>query len=120
VDHYQSLYPDHDFDWSEMVFTLGQADASKGVIQNLLHIQQILSPRYNIDWDEVLGGFAIFPSIICDATHCTSSTTFCFLTRCRIATRINAIGVKHFRDAMAVNGCVMTIISTDKLGVLKL
>jgi hypothetical protein len=27
--------------------------------------------------------------------------TFCFLTRCSIATRVNVIGIKHFRDAMA-------------------
>ena len=100
VDRYQSLYPDHEFDWSEMVFTLGRADASEGVIQNLLHIQQTLSPGYSIDWVKVLEGFAIFPSILCATAHCTSSETFCFLTRCSIATRINAIGVKHFRNAM--------------------
>jgi hypothetical protein len=29
-----------------------------------------------------------------------SPATFCFLTRCRIATRVKAMGVKHFRDAM--------------------
>jgi hypothetical protein len=28
-------------------------------------------------------------------------STFCFLTRCSIASRVSAIGVKHFRDDMA-------------------
>jgi hypothetical protein len=28
-------------------------------------------------------------------------STFCFLTRCSIATRVSAIGVKHFQDNMA-------------------
>jgi hypothetical protein len=87
VNSYQSLYSDHDFDWNHMLITLGQASASKGVIQNLIDVQQSLSPKYNIDWDQVLGVFM-------------SSKTFCFLTRCSIATRVNAIGVKHFRDAM--------------------
>jgi hypothetical protein len=30
-----------------------------------------------------------------------SPATFCFLTRCSIATRVSAIGVKHFQDDMA-------------------
>ena len=30
-----------------------------------------------------------------------SPKTFCFLIRCSIVTRVNAIGVMHFRDAMA-------------------
>ena len=34
-----------------MVITLGKAGAWTSVIQNLLDIQQTLSPGYNIDWD---------------------------------------------------------------------
>jgi hypothetical protein len=70
------------------------------VIQNLLDVQHTFSPGYNNDWDQILVELAIrtrwdepfaFPA------------TFCFLTRCSIATRVSAIGVKHFQDNMADN-----------------
>jgi hypothetical protein len=94
VKSYQSLYPNHEFDWNDMVITLGRANASTTVIQNLLDIQQSLSPEYNIDWDQVLRNLAA-------ETKYKHPKTFCFLIRCSIATRVNVIGVKHFRNAMA-------------------
>jgi len=101
VNSYQSHYPNHEFDWNTMVITLGRRDAPTTGIQNLLDIQQTLSPMYNIDWDRILGLLAIRPASRPELTQCASSATLCFLTRCSIATRVNAIGVKHFRDAMA-------------------
>ena len=98
VNSYQSLYPDHEFDRNDMVITLGRANASKVVIQNLLDIQQTLYPMYNIDWDQVLG--VLVERTEWNEPH-ANPKTFCLLTRCSIATRVNAIGVKHFRDAMA-------------------
>ena len=87
---YQSLYPDHEFDWTDMVITLGRANAPVAVIQNLLDVHHTLSPGYIIDWDQFL----------VELPH-VSPATFCFLTRCSIASRVSAIGVKHFRDDMA-------------------
>jgi hypothetical protein len=98
VNSYQSLYPDHDFNWNDMLITLGRANASKCVIQNLIDVQQRLSPGYNINWDQILGELERATSLA--TVPYASSATFCFLTRCSIATRVNAIGVKHFRDAM--------------------
>jgi hypothetical protein len=95
VNSYQSLYPDHDFDWNDMLLTLGRASTSGIVIQNLLDIQQFLSPGYNINWDNILGVLAA------ETEYGIYPKTFCFLTRCSIATRVKAIGIKHFRDAMA-------------------
>jgi hypothetical protein len=92
---YQSLYPDHEFDWSAMVITLSRANATVAVIQNLLDVQHTLSPDYNIDWDRILMELAMATEPF------VSSATFCFLTRCSIAARISTIGVKHFRDNMA-------------------
>jgi len=40
VNSYESLYPDHEFDWSEMVITLGQKSISVAVITNLIRVQQ--------------------------------------------------------------------------------
>ena len=98
VNSYQSIYPDHEFEWNSMVITLGRANASLAVIQNLLNVRQMFLPGYIIDWDYVL-------HVLARATSSTEphacSAMFCFLTRCSIATRVNAIGVKHFRDAMA-------------------
>jgi hypothetical protein len=95
VKSYQSLYPNHEFDWNDMVITLGRANASTAVIQNLLDIQQSLSPKYNIDWDQVLRNQAA------ETKYNLYPKTFCFLIRCSIAKRVNAIGVKQFRDAVA-------------------
>jgi len=61
------------------------------VVGNLLDALQTLSPGYNIDWDQVLRELR---------NVYLSNVTFCFLSRCSIAIRVNAIGVKHFRDAM--------------------
>jgi hypothetical protein len=90
INSYQSLYPDHEFDWTDMVITFGQANAPVAVIRNLLDVLHTLYPGYNIDWDQILEELAT-----------ASPATFCFLTRCSIATRVSAIGVKHFRDSMA-------------------
>jgi hypothetical protein len=94
---YQSLYPDHEFDWTDMVITLGRANAPVAVIQNMLdHQHHTFCPDYNIDWDRILEELARDE----DEPY-ASPSTFCFLTRCNIATRVSAIGVKHFRDDMA-------------------
>ena len=93
VNSYQSLYPDHVFEWSTMLITMGRANAPTTVIQNLFNVQHTLSPGYNNDWDQALGVLAEETEL--DEPH-ANPTTFCFLTRCSIATRVNAIGVKHF------------------------
>jgi hypothetical protein len=102
VNSYQSLYPNHEFNWNDMLITLGQANASKAVIRNLLrHLQPTLSPEYNIDWDQVLGVLAERGHYGNQRKPVASPETFCFLTRRSIVTRVNAIGVMQFRDAMA-------------------
>jgi hypothetical protein len=98
IDSYQSLYPDHEFDWTAMLITLGGANAPVDVIQNLLDLQQTLSPGYIINWDRIV-------EVLAERTTWedpqVDPRTFCFLTRCSIAARVSAIGVKQFRDAMA-------------------
>jgi hypothetical protein len=98
VNGHQSLYPDHEYDWNGMLITLGRANASKDVIQNLLDVQLKVSPGYNIDWDSILG---VLAERAAWGEPYASPKTFCFLTRCSIATRVKAIGVEHFRNAMA-------------------
>jgi len=43
INSYLSLYPDNEFDWDGMMVTLGRADASEDVMQNMLNIQQTIS-----------------------------------------------------------------------------
>jgi hypothetical protein len=66
------------------------------------YVQSRLSPGYNIDWDQVLEVLAEQRSErrAWHEPH-ASPTTYCFLTRCSIATRASAIGIKHFRDKMS-------------------
>jgi hypothetical protein len=100
INSYQSLYTGHEFDWTDMVITLGRASVPVAVIQNLLDVQHALSPGYNIGWDQILVQLARATTRF--RPH-ASPATFCFLTRCSIATRISAIGVRHNRDDMADN-----------------
>jgi hypothetical protein len=88
-----SLYPNYEFDWIDMLVTLGQANASEDVMQNLLDVQQALSPGYTILWEQALDMLAEETGV---HERQVSPETFCFLVRCSIATRVNAIGVKHF------------------------
>ena len=97
VNSYQFHYPDHEFNWNAMVITLGRVNVSIAVMQNLFDVKHRLSPGYNIAWEHVLE--ELVRSTIANRPY-LSQETFCFLIRCSIATRINAIGVKHFRDAM--------------------
>jgi len=76
-----------------MLITIGRANVPEGVIQNLLDVQSTLSPKHNINWGQVLGVLALHTA--CDEPE-ASPATYCFLTKCNIATRVNAIGVKHF------------------------
>ena len=57
VNSYQSHYPDHEFDWNDMLLTLGRRDAPRTGIRNLLDVQQTLTPGYNINWDQIGVGF---------------------------------------------------------------
>jgi hypothetical protein len=77
VNSYQFLYPDHEFNWNAMVITLGRVNVSRAVMQNLFDVKRRLSPGYSIDWDQILGVFAIRPS---RPQPFASSATFCFLT----------------------------------------
>jgi hypothetical protein len=85
VNSYQSLYPNHEFDWNDMVITLGRANASKAVIRNLLrHLQPTLSPEYNIDWDQVLGELASATRkpVVSPETLLSHQTHYCIACKC--------------------------------------
>jgi len=78
-----------------MFKTLGIVVASvnglEDIIQILLDLQQESFPEQKIEWEEVfdnLGERRVY------------STSFGFLVKCSISKRVNAIGLKHYRDAI--------------------
>jgi hypothetical protein len=58
LESYQSLYPDHVFNWTNMVETMGRCDTPKESIENLLHLRQMHFPAQLIDWEYLLDKFA--------------------------------------------------------------
>ena len=58
VESYQSLYPDHEFNWTLMVETMGRCGTPKESIENLLRVKQIHFPDQPINWGYLLDFFA--------------------------------------------------------------
>jgi hypothetical protein len=95
LENYQSLYPDHEFNWTMMVETMGKCDTPKERIENMLHVKQMFFPDQPIDWGYLLDQFA--------ASH-----RFCFrvpfqermrfLFMCGMLDRVKALAFKLLRD----------------------
>ena len=102
VESYQSLYPGHEFNWTNMMKTLSVANAQEGCIQNLLDIQEEFYPEQSIDWDKVFKGLAEPTSwntrytTVALARHATSN--FKFLVKSSISPCLNSVGLKQWRD----------------------
>jgi hypothetical protein len=95
---YQSIFPDHEFNWNSMLETLGLANTPPAVIQNLL---QCISPtKVRLESSPWGIGCAYRPRW---QRTLLSSETFCFLAKCSIASRVKAIGTKHLRDCMSID-----------------
>jgi len=50
VESYQSIHPNFEFDWMNMLRALVSADVQKGVIKNLFSVQRDSFPHQCIDW----------------------------------------------------------------------
>jgi hypothetical protein len=55
---HESLYPDHEINWTKMVETIGRWDTPKKSIENLLQVKQMIRPDQPTDWDHLLDEFA--------------------------------------------------------------
>jgi hypothetical protein len=58
LESYQALYPDHVFNWTMMVETMGRTDTPKERIENLLCVRQMYFPEQPLDWEYLLNEFA--------------------------------------------------------------
>jgi hypothetical protein len=103
LERYQLLYPDHVFNWTMMVETMGRCDTPKESFENLLSVRQIHFPSQLIDWDYLLDKFA-------NALSFSFSRPFQervqFLVNCGMSLRVEALAFKVWRD------CIFDMIHT--------
>ena len=96
LENHQSLYPDHEFNWTLMVETMGRCDTPKERIENLLCAKQMHFPEQPIDWGYLLDVFAV-PS-----NHNFNGAPFQermrFLFMCGMSERVEALAFKLWRD----------------------
>jgi hypothetical protein len=96
LDRYQSLYPDHVFNWTMMVETMGRCDTPKECIKNLILVKKMHFPEQSIDWGYLLDKFANNP-----AYHSLSSLfkeRMQFLVMCGMSSSVEALPFKVWRD----------------------
>ena len=95
LDSYQSLYPNHVFNWTMMVETMGRTDTPKESIENLLQVKQMHLSEQHIDWDHLLDEFASPP-------HVSFSTLFKermqFLVMRGMSSHVEALAFRVWSD----------------------
>jgi hypothetical protein len=94
---YRSLYPDHVFNWTMMVKTMGRCDTPKESIENLLRVKQTHFPEQPIDWDHLL-------NVLSQASDISFKSFFKpkmqFLGMCGMSERVEALAFKVWRDSI--------------------
>jgi hypothetical protein len=96
LERYQALYPDHVFNWTLMVETMGRCDTSKESIANLLHVKQMHFPEQPIDWGYLLDEFSQ-PSYY-SFSGALLQDRMQFLVVCCLSERVEALAFKVWRD----------------------
>ena len=90
VESYKSIHPNNELNWTDMIVTLGRAYVPKEVIRALLDLYIEFVPDLN--WEEWINELAVHNHIL--------EETFGFLVQCGFTDRVNAIGLKQFREEM--------------------
>jgi hypothetical protein len=99
LESYQSIYPDHDFNWTMMVETMGRCDTPKESIEYLLHVKQMHFPDQPIDWGYLLGKF-LSPSRSTFGGLLFQERMQC-LFMCSMSSRVEALAFKVWRDCIS-------------------
>jgi hypothetical protein len=98
LESYRSLYPDHIFNWTMMMETMGRCDTPKENIENMLHVKQMHFPEQPIDWGYLLDKFAE-PSSSCDSIFEEPfQERMQFLVMRGMSERVEALPFKVWRD----------------------
>jgi hypothetical protein len=96
LESYQSLHPDHTFNWTMMVETIGRCDTPKERIEKLLCVKQMCFPEQSIDWEYLLDKFAEPSPVSFDGAPFQERMRFLFM--CGMSTRVEALAFKVWRD----------------------
>jgi hypothetical protein len=96
LDSYKLLYPNHVFNWTDMVWTIGRTDAPKENIQNLLGVKQMHFPEQPIDWDHLLDKFARPSKVSFHEISFQERMKYLFM--CGMSDCVEALAFKVWRD----------------------
>jgi len=100
VESYQSIYPDFEVNWIDMIDTMGrinelglQAECfNTTTIETIFKLQKECFPEQQIDLDAMLN------KLILSNQKPINQNAFILLVQYGMTNRINAIGIKQFRD----------------------
>ena len=95
LDSYQLYYPDHVFNWTMMLKTMGRTDTPKESIEKLLSVKQMHFPEQPIDWGYLLDKFAR-PS--CQSVRTCFHKRMQFLVMCGMSAHVESLAFKVWRD----------------------
>jgi hypothetical protein len=98
LESYQSLYPDHVFNWTMMVETMGRCDTPKENIDNMLRMKQLHFPEQPIDWEYLLDKFTRPSKFFFDGALFQERMQF--LVMCGLSERVEALAFKVWRVCM--------------------
>jgi hypothetical protein len=96
LENYQSLYPNHVFNWTMMVETMGRCDTLKESIDNLLLVKQMHFPEQPIDWEYLLDKFASSSHYSLNDILFQKHMQFLFM--CGMSERVETLAFKVWRD----------------------
>ena len=98
LESYHSRFPNHVFNWTMMVKTMGRCDTPKESIENLLCVKEMHFPSSQpIDWENLLDRFAHYsPHISFDGAP--NQERMQFLVMCGLSLRVEALAFKVWRD----------------------
>jgi hypothetical protein len=98
LESHHSFYPDHVFNWTMMVETMGRCDTPKESIEKLLSVKQMHFPEQPIDWGVLLDHFVWSSQISFDGVLFQKRMQF--LVMCSLSTRVEALPFEIWRDYM--------------------
>jgi hypothetical protein len=98
LESYQSVHPDHTFNWTMMVETMGRCDTPKEQIENLLYVRQMHFPEQQIDWEYLLEIFAQPSPVSFYGAPFQERMQFLFL--CGMSMRVEALAFQVWRDCI--------------------
>ena len=98
LESYQSLYPDHVFNWTKMVDTMGRTNTPKERIENLLRVKRMYFPEQPIDWEYLLVVFVSYSYFSFAGAPYQERVQF--LIMCGLSSRVEALPFKIWRDCI--------------------